>query len=192
MDFLSDFVGDVVSDVMSRAGKGLRRVPGRRGPADGGADCALKIISGSQDGLSQHWRLGAAQFAPGALRFTQHGISRPSIIVLGARETTDRVSISPLGELLHRAAPDANRDAGTGDARRAARPRGPGPDAQRVGDVKRLMPLMKLDSSRPGSPATMPGTGVSSSRSMTVISRLARCAPRHKCGPAAEANMRVR
>jgi hypothetical protein len=96
MDFLGDLVGDVVSDVVvGRAGQGLRRVLGRRGPADGGAGCALKIISGSQDGLSQ-------------------------------------------GK-----------------------------------NVKRLMRLMQLDSSRPGSPATMPGTGVSSSRSMTVISRRA-------------------
>lgn len=62
-----------------------------------GCGCAVKIISGSQDGLSQHWRLGAAQFTSGELRFTQRGISRPPIIVLGARETTDRVSISPLG-----------------------------------------------------------------------------------------------
>ncbi len=98
MDFLSDLVGDVVGDVVvGKAGKGLRRVLGRRGPADGGASCALKIISGSQDGLSQHWRLGAAQFAPGELRFTQHAITRPPITVLGAHETTDRVSIPPLG-----------------------------------------------------------------------------------------------
>jgi hypothetical protein len=98
MDFLGDLVGDVVSDVVvGKAGKGLRRVLGRRGPADGGAGCALKIISGSQDGLSQHWRLGAAQFAPGELCFSQHAISRPPITVLGARETTDRVSIPPLG-----------------------------------------------------------------------------------------------
>ncbi len=99
MDFLSDLVGDVVGDVVvGKAGKGLRRVLGRRGPADGGASCALKIISGSQDGLSQHWRLGAAQFAPGELRFTQHAITRPPITVLGAHETTDRVSIPPLGD----------------------------------------------------------------------------------------------
>lgn len=98
MDFLSDLVGDVVSDVVAgKAGKGLRRVLGRRGPADGGAGCALKVISGSQDGLSQHWRLGAAQFAPGELRFTQHGITRPPLTVLGAHETTGQVSIPPLG-----------------------------------------------------------------------------------------------
>ncbi len=98
MDFLGDLVGDVVSDVVAgKAGKGLRRVLGRRGPADGGAGCALKVISGSQDGLSQHWRLGAAQFAPGELRFARHGIARPPVTVLGARETTGRVSIPPLG-----------------------------------------------------------------------------------------------
>ncbi len=98
MDFLSDLVGDVVGDVIAgKAGKGLRRVLGRRGPADGGARCALKIISGSQDGLSQHWRLGAARFAPGELRFTQHAITRPPVTVLGAHETTGQVSISPLG-----------------------------------------------------------------------------------------------
>jgi HAD superfamily hydrolase (TIGR01509 family) len=50
---------------------------------------------------------------------------------------------------------------------------------------RRLMPLTKLDSSRSGSPAVMSGTRVSSSRSMTVSSRRARCAPRQKCGPAA-------
>ena len=101
MDFLGDLVGDMVSDaVAGRAGKGLRRVLGRRGPADGGAGCALKIISGSQDGLSQHWRLGAAQFAPGELSFTRHGISRPPVTVLGARETTGRLSIPPLGNCL--------------------------------------------------------------------------------------------
>ena len=99
MDFLGDLVGDVVSDVVvGRAGRGLRRVLGRRGSADGGADCALKVISGSQDGLSQHWRLGAAQFAPGELRFARHGIARPPVTVLGVRETADRVSISPLGD----------------------------------------------------------------------------------------------
>ena len=112
MDFLGDLVGDVVSNVVvGKAGKGLRRVLGRRGPADGGVGCALKIISGSQDGLSQHWRLGGAQFAPGELRFTQHGISRPPITVLGARETTDRVSIRPLGNcfIAHLQAPTAAR-----------------------------------------------------------------------------------
>jgi len=35
----------------------------------GSAGCALKIISGSQDGLSQHWRLGAAPEGP---RAAQH------------------------------------------------------------------------------------------------------------------------
>jgi len=93
MDFLGDVLGDVVAD---KAGKALRRVRDRRGPADGGARCALKIISGTQDGLSQHWRLGAAQFAPGELQFTQHRV-RPAITVLGAHETTDRVSLPQLG-----------------------------------------------------------------------------------------------
>ena len=98
MDFLGDLIGDMVSDaVAGKASKGLRRVLGRRGPADGGAGSALKIISGSQDGLSQHWRLGAAQFVPGELSFTQHGISRPPVTVLGARETTGRVGIPSLG-----------------------------------------------------------------------------------------------
>jgi len=97
VDFLGDLVGDMLGDVVAdKARKGLRRVRGR-GPADGGARCALKIISGTQDGLSQHWRLGAAQFAPGELRFTQHGIARPHITVLGAHETTDRVSLPQLG-----------------------------------------------------------------------------------------------
>jgi hypothetical protein len=101
MDFLGDLVGDVLGDVVAgQAGQGLRRVLGRRGPADEGTGCALKIISGSQEGLSQHWRLGAAQFAPGELRFTQHRISRPPIAVLGARETTDRMSIPSLGTCL--------------------------------------------------------------------------------------------
>ena len=100
MDFLGDLVGDVVGDVVAgKAGKGLRRVLGRRGgPADGSAGCALKIISGSQDGLSRHWRLGAAQFVPGELRFAQHGIARPPVTVLAAHQTADRVSISPLGD----------------------------------------------------------------------------------------------
>ena len=97
MDFLGDLIGDAVGDVLAdKARKGLRRVRGRRGP-DESAGCALKIISGSQDGLSQHWRQGAAQFAPGDLRFTQHGITRPPITVLGARQTTDRVTIPQLG-----------------------------------------------------------------------------------------------
>ncbi len=101
MDFLSDLVGDVVGDVVAgKAGKGLRRMLGRRGPADGGTGCALKIISGSQDGLSQHWRLGAAQFAPGELRFTRHGITRLPLTVLGAHETAGRVSIPPLGNCV--------------------------------------------------------------------------------------------
>ena len=100
MDFLGDLVGDVLGDVVAdKAGKGLRRVLGRRGgPADGSAGCALKIISGSQDGLSRHWRLGAAQFVPGELRFAQHGIARPPVTVLAAHQTADRVSISPLGD----------------------------------------------------------------------------------------------
>ena len=98
MDFLGDLVGDMVSDAIAgKAGKGLRRVLGRRRLADGGARCVLKIISGSQDGLSQHWRLGTAQFAPGELSFTQYGISRPPISVLGVHETAGRVSIPPLG-----------------------------------------------------------------------------------------------
>ena len=133
MDFLGDLVGDVVSDVVvGKAGKGLRRVLGRRGPADGGVGCALKIISGSQDGLSQHWRLGGAQFAPGELRFTQHGISRPPDH-RARRARNDRPGeYPPAGKLLHRASPGAHRDAGTGAARRAARPSGPRPDAQQV------------------------------------------------------------
>jgi len=98
MDFLGDLIGDVLGDVVAdKAGRGLRRMRQRLGPAADGAGCALKIISGSQDGLSQHWRVGAAQFAPGELRFTQHGHTRPPITVLGAYETTDRVSIPPLG-----------------------------------------------------------------------------------------------
>jgi hypothetical protein len=98
MDFLGDLIGDVVGDVLAdKVGDKLRRVRRRRGPADEGVGCALKIISGSQDGLSQHWRVGAAQFAPGQLRFTQHGTSRPPIIVLGAGKTTGRVSIPALG-----------------------------------------------------------------------------------------------
>ncbi len=101
MDFLSDLVGDVVGEaVAGKAGKGLRRALGRRGPADGSAGCALKIISGSQDGLSQHWRLGTAQFAPGELRFTLHAITRPPLTVLGVHETAGQVSIPPLGNCL--------------------------------------------------------------------------------------------
>jgi len=35
MDFLGDLVGDVLGDVVAdKAGKGLRRVLGRRSPAD--------------------------------------------------------------------------------------------------------------------------------------------------------------
>ena len=99
MDFLGDLVGDVAGDVVAgKASKGLCRVLGRRGPADGSAGCALKIISGSQDGLSQHRQLGAAQFAPGELRFARHGNARPAVTVLGARQTAGRVSISPLGD----------------------------------------------------------------------------------------------
>ncbi len=101
MDFLSDLVGDVAGDVEAgKVGKRLRRVLGRRGPAGGSAGCALKVISGSQDGLSQHWRLGAAQFAPGELRFARHGIARPPVTVPGAHQTADLVSISPLGDCL--------------------------------------------------------------------------------------------
>ena len=84
----------------TRLARGCAACWGRRGPADEGAGCALKIISGGQDGLSQHWRLGAAQFAPGDLRFTQHGVTRPPITVLSARKTADRVSIPRLGACL--------------------------------------------------------------------------------------------
>jgi len=52
MDFLGDVLGDIVSD---QAGKAVRRMRRRFGPAPSGAGCALKIVSGSQDGLSQHW-----------------------------------------------------------------------------------------------------------------------------------------
>ena len=98
MDFLGDLIGDVLGDVVAdKAGKGLRRMRQRLGPPASGAGCALKIISGSQDGLSQHWRLGAGQFAPGDLRFTQHGRTRPPITVLGTHETTDRVTLPELG-----------------------------------------------------------------------------------------------
>jgi hypothetical protein len=97
MDFLGDVLGDVVAD---QAGKALRRVRRRLGPAPSGAGCALKIVSGSQDGLSQHWRRGEAQFAPGELRFSQHGSARPPITVLGAHETADRVSMPALGTCL--------------------------------------------------------------------------------------------
>lgn len=96
-DFLGDLLGDMLGDAAARkAGKGLRRVLGR-GPADSGNGCALKIISGSQDGLSPHWRLGGAQFAPGELSFTRSGRTRPPITVLSAHETAGRVNISPLG-----------------------------------------------------------------------------------------------
>lgn len=97
MDFLGDVLGDIVAD---QAGKAVRRVRRRLGPAPSGAGCALKIISGSQDGLSQRWRRGAAQFAAGELRFAQYGTTRPPITVLGAHETTDRVSIPSLGVCL--------------------------------------------------------------------------------------------
>jgi hypothetical protein len=98
MDFLGDLLGDVLGDVVAdKAGQGLRRVLGRRGLADGGTGCALKVISGSQDGLSQHWRLAHAYFAPGELTFTQSGRTRPPIIVVSAHETPGQVSISPLG-----------------------------------------------------------------------------------------------
>jgi hypothetical protein len=95
MDFLGDVLGDIVAD---QAGKAVRRVRRRFGPAPSGAGCALKIVSGSQDGLSQHWRRGEAQFAPGELRFAQHGTTRPPITVLGAHETTGRVSLPSLGD----------------------------------------------------------------------------------------------
>ena len=98
MDFLGDLIGDALGDVVAdKAGKAVRRVRRRLGPAVNGAGCALKIISGSQDGLSRHWRQGTAQFAPGELQFTQHRVTRPAITVLGAHETTDRVSIPTLG-----------------------------------------------------------------------------------------------
>jgi hypothetical protein len=101
MDFLGDLIGDVLGDVVAdKAGKGLRRMRQRLGPAAGGVGCALKIVSGSQDGLSQHWRLGTGQFAPGELRFTQHGHARPPITVLGARETADRPRIPSLGDCV--------------------------------------------------------------------------------------------
>ena len=70
---------------------------GRRVPAGSGNGCALKIISGSQDGLSPHWRLGGAQFAPGELSFTRSGRTCPPITVLSAHPTAGRVSIPPLG-----------------------------------------------------------------------------------------------
>ena len=98
MDFLGDLIGDVLGDVVAdKAGQGLRRVRRRLGPVNSGASCALKVIGGTQDRLSQHWRLGAAQFAPGELQFTQHRVTRPPITVLGAHETTDRVSLPQLG-----------------------------------------------------------------------------------------------
>src|SRR5579862_1392972 len=98
MDFLGDLIGDVLGDVVAdKAGQGLRRMQRRFGPAAGGTACGLKIISGGQDGLSQHWRLGAAQCAPGELRFTQYGRTRPPITVLGAHETSDQVSLPQLG-----------------------------------------------------------------------------------------------
>ena len=114
-----------------KASKGLRRVLGRRGPADGSADCALKIISGNQDGLSQHRRLGAAQFAPGELRFARHGIARPPVTVLGARQTAGRVSISPLEDCFIAQLQTPTATLALAMPGRAARPGGPGPDAQR-------------------------------------------------------------
>ena len=133
MDFLGDLVGDVAGDVVAgKASKGLCRVLGRRGPADGSAGCALKIISGSQDGLSQHRQLGAAQFAPGELRFARHGIARPAVTVLGARQTAGRVSISPLGDCFIAQLQTPTATLALTMPRRAARPGGPGPDAQRV------------------------------------------------------------
>jgi hypothetical protein len=47
MDFLGDLVGDMLGDaVADKVGKGQTRLLGRRGPADAGNGCALKIISG--------------------------------------------------------------------------------------------------------------------------------------------------
>jgi hypothetical protein len=100
MDFLGDLIGGAVGDaVADKVGKGWRRAMSRALVGQG-AGCGLRLISGSQDDLSQNWRLGTAQFAPGELRFTQHRTSLPPIAVLGALETPDRVTMPVLGNCL--------------------------------------------------------------------------------------------
>jgi hypothetical protein len=97
-DFLGDLLGDMLSDVVARkTRKGMRRVLGRPGPADSGNGCALKILSGRQDGLSQQWRPGGAHLAPGELSFTQSGHASLPITVLNVLETADQVNIPRLG-----------------------------------------------------------------------------------------------
>ena len=97
-DFLGDLLGDMLSDVVARKTRtGIRRVLGRPGPADSGNGCALKVISGRQDGLSQQWRPGGAHFAPGELGFTQSGHAPLPITVLNVLETADQVNIPRLG-----------------------------------------------------------------------------------------------
>jgi hypothetical protein len=103
VDFLSDVVGDVVSEVVAgKASKGLRRVLGRRGPADGSADCALKIIRGKSG------RLVAALAASLAYRISEHPLTLVGGVLIDQRG-------EPRGRLARRARQLADADDGAGD-----------------------------------------------------------------------------
>lgn len=92
MDFLGELVGDIIGDsIGDKIGKRLRR------GAERGGRCALRIVTGSQDGLSKQWRLRSAEFGPGQILVSQRG-GVQAIMVTSAQDTGGQVRLPTLGD----------------------------------------------------------------------------------------------
>jgi hypothetical protein len=63
---VSDIVGDVISSVL--ADRWIRRRADRQ-LTKSRVECSLRVVGGSQPGLTRRWRAGTAELAPGSMRF---------------------------------------------------------------------------------------------------------------------------
>jgi len=73
MGFLAELIGTLVSwfsDLLAPFAERLVQKQAERALAQGRVECSLRLVSGSQRGLSSRWRSGVATVSPGRLDFT--------------------------------------------------------------------------------------------------------------------------
>jgi len=73
MELVSDLVGELLGwlgDLLGPLGEHRVQEQAGHALAQGRIDCSLKVISGSQQGLTAQWRGGVAAISPGRLDFT--------------------------------------------------------------------------------------------------------------------------
>jgi len=78
VEFLRDLIGELlglVGDWLGWLGEGQVHRQAGRALAQGRIECALKVLSGRERGLSPQWRNGVAAVSPGRLDFTREGWS---------------------------------------------------------------------------------------------------------------------